>query len=74
MAIQVVYYHYMLTQLMWNVCGMVNVTPLFEARLADTMNEQRAYCGNKDKHSLVQQIYVLTAITFIFEKKQDSYA
>ena len=50
------------------------MTPLFEARLADRMNKQRAYCGTKDKHSLVQQICVLTAITFIFEKKLDSYA
>ena len=51
---------------MWNVCGL---TPLFEARTSvDRMNDQRTSYAAEDKHSLVQQICVWTAITFTVRK------
>ena len=68
-AIQVVYCHYMLT--LWVEClwYVKILTPLFEARRSvDGMTEQWASYGAKDKHSLVQQNYVYTVITFIVRK------
>ena len=38
---------------MWNVCGMLILTPVF-LRSVDRMNDQRTNYGTEDKHSLVR--------------------
>ena len=55
-AIQVVCFHYMLTHIPWNVCGMLNIYTFI--LIKNRMNDQWTSYDAKNKHSSVQWIHI----------------